>query len=288
MSQHASRYEKRINRVCDHIYENLDGDLSLQALSEAAAFSPFHFHRVFSSVTGLTVSKFIQLARLRRASYRVAFKPEITVTEIAFEAGFESLEAFSRAFKREIGQTPSQFRARPAWPQWHERCQFYLPKQGSPPMDVSIVDFPHTTVALLEHCGPPDRVLETAAQFIAWRKESGLSPVATSKTFGVPHNDPNVTPPEEFRWDVCGAIDGDVPENRYGVKAGAIPGGRCAVVRHRGSHAKLDDCIYALYRDWLPHSGEETRDFPCFFHYVNLIHDVEEHLLLTDIYLPIK
>ncbi|MDK3166032.1 GyrI-like domain-containing protein [Aeromonas caviae] len=43
----------------------------------------------------------------------------------------------------------------------------------------------------------------------------------------------------------------------------------------------------ALYRDWLPASGEELRDFPLFFHYHNFVHEVPTHELVTDIYLPL-
>jgi len=54
-------------------------------------------------------------------------------------------------------------------------------------MEVKIIDFAKTHVALLEHLGPPEKVYETAAKFISWRKETGLSPVKTSKTFGIPY-----------------------------------------------------------------------------------------------------
>ncbi|HCS65374.1 MAG TPA: AraC family transcriptional regulator, partial [Cellvibrio sp.] len=72
------------------------------------------------------------------------------------------------------------------------------------------------------------------------------------------------------------------------VKAGIIPGGKCAVIRHKGSHNNLDTSIYAFYREWLPNSGEEMRDYPCFFHYVNFIYEVDECDLITDIYFPLK
>ena len=69
---------------------------------------------------------------------------------------------------------------------------------------------------------------------------------------------------------------------------GAIHGGRCAVIRHLGSHDRLKESIYYLYREWLPGSGEELRDFPMFFHYLNFMPETPELKLVTDIYLPLK
>lgn len=281
-------YDEKISKVCEAISQNLDEDLTLERLSDVAALSQFHFHRVFSAYTGVTLFKFIQLARLKRASMQLAFKDDRRIIDIALDAGFDSPEAFSRAFKRTFGQTPSQFKKRPEWPAWHSKFQFSVPKgENTMDIDVRVVDFDETKVAVKAHRGPPDRVYETVGQFIAWRKETGLSPVKTSQTFGIGYDDPDVVKPEDFRYDVCGSIDGGVPENAYGVKSGVIPGGRCAVARHVGSLDNVADTVYYLYRDWLPNSGEELRDFPCFFHYLTLVPDVDECDLLTDIYLPL-
>ena len=284
----AKVYDARISRVCEYVNHNLNEALTLDRLSEVAALSKYHFHRVFSAYTGMSVTKFIQLARLKRASFRLAFEKEKRIIDIALEAGFESPESFARAFKRTFDQSPSEFRVEPRWSDWHTRFDFQIQRSGDRTMKVEIVNFETTKVAVLEHLGPPEKVLETAGKFIAWRKESGLSPVKTSKTFGIPYSDPKTTEPEKFRWDVCGSIEGEVPSNRYGVKAGVIPGGRCALVRHKGSHDVMDGSIYYVYRDWLAESGEELRGFPCFFHYLNFVHEVDECDLLTDIYVPLK
>ena len=155
-------------------------------------------------------------------------------------------------------------------------------------MDVRIIDFPDTLIAALEHRGPADLVNDSAGQFIAWRRQSGLSPVTQSQTFGIVYDNPDTTPPEDFRFDICGSVDAPVPANPQGVVTKQMPGGRCAVVRHHGAHERLGESIYPLYRDWLPGSGEELRDFPLFFHYLNLMPDTPEHELVTDIYLPLK
>lgn len=281
-------YNARVVKACEYIAQHMDDELSLNVVSDVAAVSKFHFHRLFAAFTGVSVTRFVQLERFRRASYRLAFEPEKRVIDIALEAGFDSPEAFSRAFKRTFEQSPSEFRQAPRWPEWHQRLTTDYKPQGELPMDICVVTFEPTKVAKLTHKGDPKNVLATAGRFIQWRKQTGLSPIGSSRTFGIPHSDPNTTPAEDFRWDVCGEITEDVPANDFGVETAVIPGGRCAVVRHRGSHANMDDTIYHIYRDWLPKNNEEVRDFPCFFHYINFIHEVDECDLLTDIYIPLK
>jgi AraC family transcriptional regulator len=278
---------EQINRVCSHIVQHLDEELSLDQLSRVAAVSKYHLHRVFVAQTGMTLFKFIQLSRLRKASYQLAFNKDTKIIDIALDAGYESPEAFARSFKKTFGRTPSQFRNQPQWLEW-QLTQNQLVQPGEREMKVAVVEFKETKVAVLEHCGAPERVMESVEKFIQWRKTTGLSPVKTSQSFGVPFRDPNTAPPEEFRFDICGSIDADVPANEYGVKTGTIPGGRCAMIRHYGSRDTISDSVYSLYRQWLPDSGEEPRDYPCYFRYVNLLPEVDECDLITEIYLPIK
>jgi AraC family transcriptional regulator len=96
------------------------------------------------------------------------------------------------------------------------------------------------------------------------------------------------TTAKDFRFDICGSVFRPVPANRHGVVSKAIPGRRCAVVRHQGSPDHIAGSVYHLYRNWLPYSGEELRDFPVYFHYLNLKSNTPEHELLTDVHLPLK
>ena len=285
----ASTYAERIRRVCDYIYQHLDDELSLEQLSQVAHFSKYHFHRQFSEYTGITLNRFIQLMRLKRASYRLAFDKDDKVIDIAIEAGFENPESFSRAFKHAFDQTPSQFRAKPEWPGWHTRFEFTLPPMKEfTKMEITIVTLEPTRVAVLQHRAAPTRVFESVNKFIAWRKDSGLSPVTSSRTFGIVYDDPKNKPGDDFRFDICGEVDREIPENNHNVTKGQIAGGRCAVIRHLGSLDNISETIYHLYGKWLPESGEELRDAPLFFHYVTLIPFVQEHELITDVYLPLK
>lgn len=280
-------YAQRFERVFDYIERHLGDTLDVEQLSRVAHFSKFHFHRQFSLCADISISAYVRRVRLRHASYRLVFRKYERITDIALEIGFDNPESFLRAFRQAFGQSPSQFRKHPQWQPWKE--QFCLPLRiRSEKMKVNIVKFNETKVAVLEHRGPPENVNDSVLQFIEWRKQSGLSPVKTSRTFGLIYDDPNTVEPEKFRFDICGEVSGDAPRNPQGVKSGTIPGGRYAVIRHQGPHECLGEKVYYLYRDWLPASGEELRDARLFFHYINLRSEVSDHELLTDIYLPLK
>ena len=151
--------------------------------------------------------------------------------------------------------------------------------------DVRIVDFPSTAVACLAHVGPPGSIGESVRRFIEWRRANALPP-SRSATWNILHDDPDTTPPERFRLDICASCDAVAP-NEAGVVAARIEGGRCAVLRHTGSDALLADAIRFLYGEWLSASDEEPRDAPLFVRRVSFFPDVPEHQAVTDIFLPL-
>lgn len=288
------RYAKRFEQVFAYIEKHLDQVLSVEQLSEVACFSRFHFHRQFGQYCGVSVSRYITLMRLKRASYCLVQQTPAKIIDIALDAGFENPESFSRAFKNTFGLTPSEFRKEPVWVDWHKHFQF--PGKGNQKrmenMDVRIIYVEPIQVAVLEHHGEPMLVNNSVATFIEWRKASGLSDYTTYGTYGVPYSDPLTTPGDEFRFDICGELNteakGQVPANPQGVMHKVLPGGRCAVVRHIGSYDRISESVYYLYRQWLPQSGEELRDFPVYFRYLQLDEQLPEHMQQTDILLPLK
>lgn len=288
----SDAYLCRFRKVLEHIEADPETDSSVEVMSGIAAFSKYHFHRQFAALMGISVFKYAHLVRLRRASYRLAFR-DARIIEIAFTCGYESHEAFSRAFKKTIGQTPSEFREQPEWSAWlatyahlsELRSQHMKPDLRS--QDVEIINFEETSLAALEHRGDPRLLMSTVRKFIAWRKENNLPP-RVSATFNILYDDPTQTPPAEFRFDVGAATSRGVPDNPLGVVQKTIPGGRCARLRHVGSDDTLGVALDYLYSRWLPSSGEELRDFPLFLQRVRFFPDVPEHEAVVDIFLPLK
>jgi AraC family transcriptional regulator len=292
----ADDYYARFRRVLAHIDAHLEEALPVERLGAVAAFSKFHFHRQFTALFGMGVGRYVQLVRLKRASYQLAFREGRDgdrIIDVALGSGYESPEAFTRAFKKAVGQTPSEFRAEPRWEPWHAIYQRLSDlrsthmKPDHRPENVEIVDFPATRVAVLEHRGDPRRIGDTIRRFIAWRRQNGLPP-QTSATFNLLYGDPAATAPEEFRLDLCAGITRPVAENAEGVVERAIPAGRCARLRHVGSDDTFGETFSFLYATWLPASGEEPRDFPLFLQRVRFFPDVPEHEAVTDVFLPLK
>jgi AraC family transcriptional regulator len=153
-------------------------------------------------------------------------------------------------------------------------------------LEVKIVEFPETRVAVVEHLGPPELEHQTALRLVKWRLEMGF-PVDRHRNYGVHFTDPRVTPPDQHRVDFCLSVDEEVASNQFGVVTKVIPACRCAVARHLGARVRNDAAIYLLTQ-WLPASGESLGQFPIFFHYVNVGPSITESEMITDVYLPLQ
>ncbi len=284
-------YHTRMKRVLNYVDRHLEDDLGLDTLSAVAALSKYHFHRQFRGCFGISVHRYVQLVRMKRAGQVLAFKDEASVTETALDVGYDAPDAFAPAFRKSFGQLPSAFRDKPDWEVWFaslwplSNARSKLMKTAYSLADVNIIDVPETPVAVLQHRGNPALVGETIQKFIGWRRAVGLS-AASSATYNVFHSDSDITPPDEFRLDICAATDRKIELNEQGVQAGVLPAGRCAVLRAIGAE-NVEPAIEFLYRDWLPASGEELRDFPLYCQRVSFVPMVAEHEAITDIFMPL-
>ncbi len=93
------------------IRENLDEKLTLEAIAEAVQMSPFYFCKVFKQATGMTFTEYVNRKRVEWAKQEL-LKPSATVTEVAFEVGYQSLSQFNRSFLRYGGEAPTKYRKR--------------------------------------------------------------------------------------------------------------------------------------------------------------------------------
>jgi AraC family transcriptional regulator len=154
-------------------------------------------------------------------------------------------------------------------------------------MNVEILLFPETPVAVIEHRGSPASEHETVRKLIHWKIENRLLDPSKHRSYGVHYTDSRRTPAADHRVDFCLSIDGGVSPNSYGVVRKVIPSHRCARARDIGSRFNNKAAAF-LCEEWLPKSGETPADFPMFFHYVNVGPSLREEEMITDVYLPLR
>lgn len=100
---------QRISEVLHYIEDHLDYIKDYEQVANIFYFSPYYFHRLFSAVVGKPIATYIRERRLAKASMLLT-DPDKTITSICYECGFNSPQAFCRAFKNSYGISPSDYR----------------------------------------------------------------------------------------------------------------------------------------------------------------------------------
>ncbi|HEX8407033.1 MAG TPA: GyrI-like domain-containing protein [Duganella sp.] len=129
-------------------------------------------------------------------------------------------------------------------------------------MNVSVIDLPAAHVAYHRLIGPygPGIGAFWRATVAPWIQSHGLD---QQTCYGVGHDDPSITAPDRCRYDACVTVP-DAFSCAGSADFATLPGGRYAVARFEGEPAAIADAWTWLTRNWLPDSGLQADDRPCF------------------------
>ena len=317
-------YTARINRVIDHVQDNLDGDLSLEVLARIACFSPYHFHRIFRALVGEPCARFVRRVRLERAATRLAYGPGLSVTEIALDSGFSSLEGFTRAFRGQFNMSPTEWRSGGCRVEGKEgqtdRKNGQVPgkagqdfrisrgylvagtnnlqwriemseRAGIPDVKVEVRDLPEKHVAYVRHIGPYQGDVELFGglweRLMRWAGPRGLLQLPETECLTIYHDDPKVTEDEKLRASVSITVP---PETEVEGEVGKmkVEGGRYAVAKFELRSDQFAAAWDAIYGGWLPESGFQPDDRPPFEVCLNNPEEHPEKKHLVEICVPVK
>lgn len=128
-----------LNNAIEYIENNLDSTIEIDEIAKVAFTSRFHFQRLFHAFTGFTLSEYIRNRRLTLAGEELSSK-DIKITEVAFKYGYESTDAFTKAFQRLHGVTPSKTRKGNVKLKAFPRLSIQLSIIGKSDMDYRIVE----------------------------------------------------------------------------------------------------------------------------------------------------
>lgn len=293
--QANTEYSRRIDRVIDHLRENLDRQVKLEELAQVACFSEFHFHRIFGAVSGETLNNFTNRLRLEKAARLLRYS-EQSLTDIALECGFSSSATFSRAFKTGYDTSPGEFRKSgeikdsKICKELFSEQEYILPMsmdEKKAMFPVRLVDFPERQVAYIRvvNAYEGDTVRLTFGKMVDWAKTQNI--LDEGVLFGMSLDDPHVTPKHLYRYEVCLASAAKF-ECSEGMSKMKMPSMRYAVAKVSGDIRLVATAWDYLFRGWLINSDFEPEHAPALEIFLNKQKATDWSHFELELCLPVK
>lgn len=296
-------YRRRIARVVEAILLEPGAPHTLESLAALAHLSPYHFHRIYRALTGESVVETVQRLRLAQAAQRLT-DASAQVTAVAHDAGYNSPQAFARAFRGFTGVSPSEFRARQRHlaagvPERRTRSggsdhdatnasavaaastnETGVSGYESP--SVELAEIASVDVLCLRHDGPVGTIGQTFRRLIhrVCTEQSAL----TDQRIGICTRTAGIKGGFEYHAGVVASATAVAVD---GITSMRLDGGLYAVHRLIGPYALIAPTFRALYGGWLPHSGYTRDRRPALEWYRNPEIEGAQHTCVTDLMIPL-
>ncbi len=303
----------RFSDLIEYIDSHLDENLNHENLAKLTYLSKFHLQREFKQAFGFSLAEYIKYKRLRAVSYKLSFRAKllnsnVKLIDLALESGFQSAEAFSRAFKSSFAQSPSHFATSPNWLYYQNKYKSIekfqqtrslalakksqsqqVPSASSAEQVIKIVVFESIDLAVYQHRGPVALLAQSIQQFIQWRRREKLSP-KISRTFNLVYDDPSQVQPQDYRFDLAVEIK-DAHKNLNfadNISKQTLATRHCAYCRHIGSDQNIGQTVQSLIVFVKNHQDWQVSAEPVIFERITFFPDVSENKMITDVFLSLQ
>ncbi|WP_421779464.1 helix-turn-helix domain-containing protein [Kiloniella litopenaei] len=202
-------------------------------LADIAHFSPYHFHRIFRGMVGESLTHHIQRLRLERAASALIYSNQ-SVTDIAFDAGFETPESFSRAFKKQFGLAPRRYREESGfgfpdtapnglWGRAADKPFDQLSgKDQSMNLNIQIEMHELIHMAYLHHQGDYDDLEPAFDRLYERAADAAISLDDETAILMLTYDDPNITESRYLKADIGVVVPDVTPSEAGDLKAQTI------------------------------------------------------------------
>lgn len=255
------RYLEQVQRGVDYIEARLDVDIDYRQVSRAAGMSHAHFQRTFRALTGETLGTYVRSRRMAHA-LDLLLSTDRRVLDIALAAGFDSQEAFARAFKRSFGMTPREYRKIGDKHRFLRKLRLdesYLRHVASMRLEPELREESERVMVGLRTIfygresekNNLGEVLPGLWERYMPRSQETPYPIP-GVYFGVVSQDDS--DPERLVYHACRAVwrEAVLPPDMSNVR---VPGGTWAVFEHRGEARRIDETVNYVYSTWLATAG---------------------------------
>lgn len=261
---------KELNQVIDYIEEHLTDDLSLERVSEYAGVSDFHFRKIFFFLSGLTLSEYIKNRKLSEANKDLLNGEK--VTDVAYKYGYQSLDGFTRAFKKWSGFLPSDV-IKTGISKSFPKLSFIITVKGGTSMEFRIEDKPAFNLVgvskrvPMQFEGVNNEIVKLAQSITDQQKEEmhSLQNIEPYEIVNASYNaDANFLKEEGDLTHLIGVL---TTENQISDRLDKVPVEACtwAIFPNEGPFpSTLQETMARTYSEWLPSSDYEVINAPSF------------------------
>lgn len=296
ISKSRQIYIEKINVVQDYIENHLDEEISIRKLSEIAAFSEYHFQRIFKQFTSESLYSFIKRLRLEKAIFLLRSNRKLTIQDIALSVGFSNQASFAKALKERYQVNASQIR------EMNDLKVNQLISKNrmngkvftdhsyyNKPVELTIQVIEPIKVLYIRYTGAykgnSDLFSKLFAKLNSFAEKNNLVNQET-KWFVAYHDYNDLTVEEKLRLSVCMSIKTDVAyQGEFGCME--LAGGRYAVGRFLLGEEEYQGAWNYMISQWLPDSGYFPDDRLCFEYFPPQEQENEHARRVVDIYIPI-
>lgn len=256
---------KLMTEIIQYIEENLSEDLNVETVAMRSGYSTHHFQRMFAAVTGLSMGSYIRRRRLTKAAFRLVESDE-RIIDLAIDSGFESQEAFTRAFKSMFGLNPGEFRVHGLKPWMRSQNQmdeeFIRHLQKGLTMEPKMIEpagFHIMGLGRMFHRQETSKIGEELwpefmRRFDEIPNKQG-SEGTRFKTYGICREVlENGLLQDTFKYYAAVEVSAETPAP-HGMELIYIPPQRYAVFTHSSGLANLGKTTQYIWGTWLPKSG---------------------------------
>ena len=261
---------RELNHVIDYIEDHLTDDLSLEIISEYAGVSDYHFRKIFFYLSGLTLSEYIKNRKLSEAN-KDLLKGE-KVTDVAFKYGYQSIDGFTRAFKKWCGFLPSDV-IKKGISKSFPKLSFIITVRGGISMEFRIEEKPAFNLVgvskrvPMQFEGVNNEIVKLAMSITEEQKEEmySLQNIEPYEIINASYDaDAGFLKEEGYLTHLIGVL---TTENQVSDLLEKVPveAGTWAVFPNEGPFPSVLQETYAkIYSEWLPSSNYEVINAPAF------------------------
>jgi AraC family transcriptional regulator len=279
---------ERYKKLLSYLDVNFKEDVNIEKIEDISHYSYRNINRIFQAIHQETIGKYVKRLRLEKAAQYLKYS-QLDISDIGFEVGFEDRAAFSKAFKKRYGLSPSVYRAdsESNRESFENKVLSDVNRQKIPFEVTFLPDFEYLFIEYRGDYKDIAAIEEVGNQLYAYAHEKHiLNDRSIFMTEIV--DDSGISESIHLRYNLAFILETPinfVPDGHYRIKKHKHQ--KYAKFVYQGPHQGVFEFYDRIYALWMLDVGLELKDLPTLEFYPNYNEHTPPEEMITEIYIPV-